>query len=310
MTRTLAPIGIITYSRVDHLRKTITSLQANALAKDSELYIFIDAPKQGDEEKVTIVTDYAYSVSGFKKIHIQKREINNRINNYLEGIGGLLKCYGKIIFLEDDNIVSPFFLKYMNDALNFYEYDKSILAISGYNLPIKFPKEYQHNYYLSKYFNAWGFATWSDRDHLSIEINKDAYKELMHDKTLKKLVFKYHPKLVNGLKRIHDGKILAGDYNLTYFCIKNSMYIIRPVISLVDNIGHDGSGLHCRESNKFNNKICLDDPFIIFSRELEYYKYLDELVYKYTYSRNIFTKELPGKILKKINNICSSRLYT
>jgi len=80
----LAPISISTYSRLEHLTKTIESLQKNTLAKESVLYIFSDAPKNGDEEVVKKVRDYLYTISGFKEIHIIEQKTNNikkNINN-------------------------------------------------------------------------------------------------------------------------------------------------------------------------------------------------------------------------------------
>jgi len=42
----LAPIGVLTYTRLSHLRRTVESLQSNELAESSDLYIFSDAPKK------------------------------------------------------------------------------------------------------------------------------------------------------------------------------------------------------------------------------------------------------------------------
>ena len=52
MQSNLAPIGISTYSRIHHLQKTVEALKNNLLASQSELFIFSDAPKAGDEEIV------------------------------------------------------------------------------------------------------------------------------------------------------------------------------------------------------------------------------------------------------------------
>ena len=58
----LAPIGVITYSRLQHLMQTIEALQRNTLAEKSELYIFSDGPKPGDEDKIRKVRDYIYTI--------------------------------------------------------------------------------------------------------------------------------------------------------------------------------------------------------------------------------------------------------
>ena len=42
----LAPIILFVYNRLDHTIKTITELQKNKLANESELFIFSDTKKQ------------------------------------------------------------------------------------------------------------------------------------------------------------------------------------------------------------------------------------------------------------------------
>jgi hypothetical protein len=60
--RNLAPIGVSTYSRINHLKQSIEALQKNTLAKESELYIFSDAPKPGDDlyNKEIIINHYNF----------------------------------------------------------------------------------------------------------------------------------------------------------------------------------------------------------------------------------------------------------
>lgn len=295
----LAPIGIITYSRIDHLKKTINSLKANDLAKESELYIFLDGPKKGDEEKVNIVREYIYTIDGFKKVNIIERKKNNLMENAFLAHQQLLNEHGKQIYMEDDNIVSPSFLQFMNDGLEFYKDDKRIFAISGFNLPAKFPSDYKHDYYLSTYFNGWGFASWGDRDYLNIINYNGQYNEIIADKKLYKKVNKAFPGLVSGLKLIHEEKLNAGDYKIAFHLIKNDLYTIRPIKSLVNNIGNDGSGVNCGINNRYQNSD-LNTKKIEFIKDIGYDNRLDLIEYKYHMKTKLFTKELPYRIYKKI----------
>ena len=45
--------------------------------------------------------------------------------------------YGKIIVLEDDLITSPYFLKFMNEALEKYQDNERVMHIAGYMFPIR-----------------------------------------------------------------------------------------------------------------------------------------------------------------------------
>ena len=42
----LAPITLFVYNRPFHTRKTLESLEKNTLAKESELFVFADGPKE------------------------------------------------------------------------------------------------------------------------------------------------------------------------------------------------------------------------------------------------------------------------
>lgn len=296
----LAPIGIITYSRINHLRKTIDSLKANDLAKESELYIFLDGPKKGDEEKVNIVREYIYTVNGFKKVHIIERKTNNLMQNAILAHKQLFDEHGKQIYMEDDNIVSSSFLQFMNDGLNFYKDNKSVFAISGFNIPTQYPDHYKYDYYVSHYFNGWGLASWADRGYLDLINSTNQYNEMMADKDLYKKVKKTDAGLIPGLKLIQEGKLDAGDYKIGFHLIKNNLSTIRPIKSLVNNIGNDGSGVHCEVSNKYHNKI-LNNKKITFTEDVEYVKEIDNIWRKFADSKPSLIKRIRNKIKNYIS---------
>ena len=89
----LAPIGLSAYIRLEHIKKTVEALKKNTLAESSELYIFSDAPRKSDEEKVKIVRDYLKTIDGFKNITVFERKNNSRVINNRSGIKYLLDNY-------------------------------------------------------------------------------------------------------------------------------------------------------------------------------------------------------------------------
>ncbi len=309
----LAPIAVSTYSRLHHLKQTIEALQKNTLAQSSELYIFSDAPKVGDKEKVKKVRNYIHTIDGFKTVNIVERSTNSRVSNIRGGICELLDKYGRTIYMEDDNVTAPGFLQFMNDALNFYVNDKNIIAVSGYNVPEIFPKNYIYDYYLSVNLNGWGFATWYDRGFIkALEFN-DAYREVMNDILLYKKINKIHPKLIHGLKQIQDGKLDAGDYKIVFHSIKNNLYTIKPIHSFVNNIGHDGSGVHCGNSDKFGKSFALNKNRVKFFNNLKYEFEIDHIFYNYFHKESLtkthtnLSVEYPKTLNFMANNICNSR---
>jgi len=198
----LAPIGLSVYSRVEHLKKNVAALKNNFLAPESELYIFSDAPKPGDEKKVYKVREFLKTINGFKNVTIFERKTNSRVKNNRDGIKFLLEKYGKIIFLEEDIVTSPKFLTFMNDALDFYKDDNRIFSISGYSPPIKIPKNYTKDIYLSYRFSAWGFGLWKNRYDM-IDFNLDGIDDFFRNKqVLRKIIQILSNKKVQTEKQI------------------------------------------------------------------------------------------------------------
>lgn len=129
-----APIALFVYNRPSHLKEVITSLKNNIYAKESDLYIFSDAAKnKKDVALVEGVRGYIESISGFKSLRIVKRDTNKGLSeSIITGVNEILDKHGSIIVLEDDHITSPYFLKYMNDGLNLYEYEEDVISIHAY----------------------------------------------------------------------------------------------------------------------------------------------------------------------------------
>ena len=145
----LAPILLFVYNRLDHTIKTITELQKNKLANESELFIFSDAPKNNNANlAVEKVRNFIKTVDGFRKISIIERQKNYGLaGSIIDGVSKIINDFGKVIVLEDDLITSPYFLNYMNDGLNIYENDDQVACIHGYGkIHGKYLKQMAINY--------------------------------------------------------------------------------------------------------------------------------------------------------------------
>ena len=88
----IAPIILFTYRRAAHTRRCIESLKQSPLAADSELYIFSDAPKGGNDlADVLAVRNYINSITGFKKVIIEEATENRGLaDSVIYGVGKVL----------------------------------------------------------------------------------------------------------------------------------------------------------------------------------------------------------------------------
>lgn len=156
----LAPIILFVYNRPSYTKLAVEALQRNTLAKDSELFIFSDAAKDKNDIFVSEVREYIKTISGFNKISIIERENNFGLAaNIIDGVTSIVNSYGKVIVLEDDIITSPYFLNYMNDALNVYENIEKVMHISAWSFPAF--TEQNGETFLWGLMNCWGWGTWS-----------------------------------------------------------------------------------------------------------------------------------------------------
>src|SRR5215217_2103764 len=161
----LAPIVLFCYNRPAHLRQTLEYLQANALAVESELYIYSDGPKkESDHAAIAEIHTYLSDLKGFKKINITKSETNLGLaSSVIKGVSEVISQYHKVIVLEDDMLTTPDFLNYMNEALNVYSSRSDIFSVTAYTPPISVPKNYKQDLYLAPRASSWGWGTWADK---------------------------------------------------------------------------------------------------------------------------------------------------
>lgn len=249
----LAPIGVSTYGRVSHLKQVIEALKRNALAKESELYIFSDAPKRGDEEKVSEVRQYAHSIDGFKSVCVLERATNNRVANNRGGIESLLDQYGKVIFLEEDVVVAPGFLRFMNDALAYYEDDPRVGSIAAYCPPMAIPSGYDKDVFALTRFNPWGIGLWRRYYKMNRPISEDCYREVYDNKKrLKALEHSVGQEAVEIITMDFKGSLDAGDMKSIFWQFHDDMLTVYPRKSLSDSIGQDGTGFHMGATDKWN----------------------------------------------------------
>ena len=247
----LAPIVLFVYNRPWHSQQTIEALQKNELSSESELFIYSDAPKaEKDQEKVQEARDYVHSIGGFKKITIIERVENwGLANSIVDGVTAIVNQYGKIIVLEDDLVTSPYFLRYMNDALNLYANNEEIISVHGYVYPVK--EKLPEAFFLLG-ADCWGWATWKRGWELFNSDGQYLLDELERRKLIREFDFndsyQYSKMLKSQIKGTNDSWAVRW-YASAFLAGKLTLY---PGRSLVYNIGSDDSGTHCGKSADFD----------------------------------------------------------
>lgn len=298
---TLAPIILFTYSRPEHTRRTVESLLKNQLASESDLIIYSDAARTIDKQNaVRDVRDYLSTVQGFRSVTIKYNEINYGLaKSIILGVTETIEKYGHVIVLEDDIETYPGFLMFMNEALHKYANESKVWHISGWNYPID--HEGLADIFFWRLMNCWGWATWSDRWK---SFNKNPQR--LVDTWKKDKIYRFDLDGVAGMwgqvQANHLGTLNTWAVFWYATIFENNGLCVNPSLTLVTNIGHDGSGENCGNEDIYSKylsiekiieyPIQIEESMLALARIKEFYKR----------HRTSFIERIVRRVRRIINN--------
>lgn len=242
-----APIALFVYNRPVHTQRVIEALQKNVHAELSDLYIFSDGARTGDEAIVNEVRALVKKTEGFKSVTVVERPTNFGLaKSVISGVTQLNKEYGHVIVFEDDVVSSPYTLKYFNDALEKYKDTPKVMHIGAFMYAID-TKGLPETFFV-RHISSQCWATW-DRAWQYFEPDID--KIIQQFGEMKKFAFELDGAM-NFWKHVMEFK--HGKNNSWAIRWYASVFLkaglgLQTSVSMVDNIGHDGSGVHSEKSN-------------------------------------------------------------
>jgi len=252
MTMTPAPIALFVYNRPDHLIRTLSALRVNPLARGSTLYVFSDGPTGShDIEGVETVRRIVRSADGFHKICVREQPQNLGLaQSIIAGVTELAATYGRVIVLEDDLVVAPGFLTFMNHALDRYDNAQKVMQVSGYMFPVDRPHQLGQTFFC-RIPTSWGWATWA-RAWERLNLDSSQMLEFLRSPDRREAfnlngAYPYFEHLTQQA----EGKLDVWGVRW-YACMFTAGGLcLYPSRSLVQNIGMDGTGVHCGHSSDF-----------------------------------------------------------
>lgn len=258
-----APIVLFAYDRPEHARLTLEALAANEGAAESDLCVYSDGPKPGQPDgAVRAVREYLGSVTGFKTVTVVERETNMGLaNSVIAGVTEALSRFPSVIVIEDDLVTTPNFLHFVNSALSTYEPRPDVFSVTGYNYPLEMPPTYREDAYLSYRGSSWGWGTWRDR-WSKVDWAVGDYAEFLADPREQELFRRGGDDLPQMLDMQMSGELDSWSIRFDYAHYKYDAFCLHPVVSKVENIGFDGSGVHCGDSGDYDVELDSGDrPF-------------------------------------------------
>lgn len=263
-----APILLFVYNRPSHTRRCIESLLKNSLASEGHLFIYADGAKdESQQETVNEVRSYIRSIQGFKQVTLIERNENwGLARNIIDGVTTQVNRYGKVIVLEDDLIVAPYFLQFMNDALETYKDEPKVGHIQAcdFTQDPTLPETF-----LIKWTGSWGWGTW-DRAWKHFNPNgKELLKKLEERKLTYTFDFNGKYGFTRMLRRQIEGK------NNSWAIRWNASLFLEDILSLnvgrslVQNEGFDGTGTNCGGGGLYSSNLHLNKLNVIRINPIE-----------------------------------------
>lgn len=259
MINNLAPIVLFVYNRPWHTEQTLNALMQNELADQSVLYIYADGPKDNATEdqlkKIQEVRQIIRAKKWCKEVHIMESDKNKGLaDSIIDGVTEIIDKHEKIIVLEDDIVPSKGFLKYMNEALEYYMNDDRVGCIHGWNYDLDTTANPESTFFL-RGADCWGWATWKRSWSL---FNPDGtfFLNLLKDK---KIQYEFNRrgshKYVEMLQDQIDGKNNSWAIRWHASLFLAEKFCLQPASPIVKNIGLDDSGVHCTATDMVQNPV-------------------------------------------------------
>lgn len=246
----LAPVVVFAYARPEHLQRTVESLSQNPEAERTDLHVYCDGSKSPHmRDRVNAVREYVASIDGFASVHRVYRDHNIGLaQSVIDGVSSLLQKHDRVIVVEDDLLLSPHFLRYMNDALTCYSDDARVASVHGYNYPIGDPLP--ETFFL-RGADCWGWATWARAWRHFNPDGQALLTRLQQQRLMRAFDLDGAFPFTTMLKAQIAGRNDSWAIRWHAACFADNLLTLYPGRSLVENIGNDASGTHCAHTEAY-----------------------------------------------------------
>lgn len=246
----LAPVTVFGYDRPEAMSRLLESLAANTLAASTRVRVFVDGPRAGaDGQRQHAVANVAASFTeSFAALEVVRAPANRGLaRSIIGGVTDVLQNSDRIIVLEDDLVVAPDLLEYMNSALERYEGADTIGAIAGYSLELS--SAAARDVYFHPRPTSWGWATWGDR--WSQCDWQPAFDGLRSRFRLWRQLRRAGPDIYRMFRHYERGVVDSWAVRWTVHCVRHGLLSVYPSTSRIENEGFGEDATNCQGDNPY-----------------------------------------------------------
>jgi hypothetical protein len=226
----------------------ITSLQACEGFAESPVYVFADGPRHiQDVQAVQEARAEARRLLGEDATYLEQDTNFGLEISIIKGVTQLCEQHGAAVVVEDDLVLSPQFLKFLNMGLRRYKDQPRVMQVCGYMFDVPEFRSRNMAMFLPMP-NSWGWATWK-RAWDQFDPEATGWRERLREKRERKRFdldgnFKFGRMLSHHMS--HSSP--AWDIRWYYSVFSREGLVLYPPRPLVLHTGFDGTGTHFRFS--------------------------------------------------------------
>lgn len=241
---THAPIAIFIYKRPEHLRRMLETLVACEGFDQSQVFVFGDGPKAPEQAPaVEEARAVARAILGDRAEYRFQDSNRGLAKSVIAGVSELTERFGRVIVIEDDLVLAPQFLSFINGALDYYQDDEQVMQVSGFMFDVPELRERREAVVLPL-TTSWGWGTWH-RAWKKFDATASSWPAIRANAAERRRFdldgcYDYAEMMERQLLGMIDAWDIC--WYLSVFSRKG--LVIYPPSSLVANTGMDGSGSH------------------------------------------------------------------
>lgn len=257
-----APVLLVVYNRPRHTAKLLEDFFSNLEAVKTPLHIIQDGGSGEKWEEVQAICQKAAEENGL--VSFTQNETNKGLaENITSSVTRLFGTYDRLIVLEDDLRLSPYFLRWMNDALETY---REVPEVAHLHAGTFYDSKELPNNHLLRFAGSWGWATWRDRwekywepDGLKLLRSIEAQPEL-------KAHFDYggFQRFTQMLRRQTLGQNNSWAVRWHASLLLHDRLSVNASPALVRNGGFDGTGVHSSGDDRYRTAV---SPYPLYAEK-------------------------------------------
>jgi hypothetical protein len=245
----LAPIAVFLYKRPRHTARLIDTLLANDSFAGSPLFVYCDGPRGSYDEPAVEQTRRLARERLAPHGELIERTANVGLAaSIIGGVTELCARYGRVIVLEDDLVLHPGCVTFLNAALERYADESCVYHINAYRYPIG---DFT-GLCFSRLPSSWGWATW-ERAWRSFEPDASKLEERIRGANLASVMdFDGAAAYYELLQHQVAGRVDSWAIRWYASVLLERGLALYPDVSQVVNSGMDRSGVHCDVTSTFD----------------------------------------------------------